>query len=177
VGEEPVAHEAGPAFLGGWLDLRQALQEWEAASIRLPKLHDTELAVAVDLYGLRRLFEQTPAQRFEIFVFANGGHPVVVGIDRDSPIEKAALEEADDKLAEEGRGLDLTEHAQPRRWKYFAKSERESRERFSSNHFFSAHQAASRRMGPAGADGLPALLRLNFFPEMSAFVFMAPPIV
>jgi hypothetical protein len=101
----------------------------------------------------------------------------MIGIDRDSSIEESALEETDDKLAEEGRGLDWTEHAQPRRWKNFAKRERESRERFSSNHFFSAHQAASRRMGPAGADGPPALLRLNFFPEMSAFVFITPPVV
>src|ERR1700755_2725910 len=109
VGKKPVAHEAGPAFLGGWIRLRQTLQEREAAPIGLPKLHDAEQAVAVDLYGLGCVVEKAPTDRFEIRIFADSGHPVVVGIDRNGPIEEPVLEKADHKLAEEGRGLDQTE--------------------------------------------------------------------
>src|SRR3954453_259032 len=105
VRKKPVAHEAGPPFLLGRLRLRQTLQKRETAPIRLSKLHDTKQAEAVDGHRLPRALREAPAQRGEFLVPLNGGYPVVIGVDRDGSAEKPGLEEADDKLAEESRGL------------------------------------------------------------------------
>jgi hypothetical protein len=87
------------------------LEERKAASVRLSKLYDAKLAVAVQLHGLGRILEEATAERGESLVLANCGEPVVVLVDRNGPAEEPALEKAGDKLAQECCGLDRIGHA------------------------------------------------------------------